>query len=235
MGLHAAARVDHLGPWCQRLGGRGPLGGPVAPAEMGEVRCGGGQQGRGRGDLVEGDRSGLTVGDADPLAQHAVVVGAERQRDLERAVGVDEKDVGLGSDRADVLHLQAGGRGAVAVRDSQCGRPGRLLVVGRIGERVQRGWDPGGQQHHVGVDVRPEARLVQPTVVVDEEPVTASSGRHDDGAHRTTIAEPWHRTKRTQAGQRRRYDARRSTSQSHRGNAGPNCPGRFTCQIRPNR
>ena len=77
VGLHAAARLDHLGPRREGLGGRGPLGRPVAPAEVGQVGRGSGEQGRGRGDLVQGDRPGLAVGDADPLAQHAVVVGME--------------------------------------------------------------------------------------------------------------------------------------------------------------
>ena len=159
MGLHAAARVDDLGPRRERLGGRGPLGGPVAPAEVGQVGCGDGEQGRGGGDLVQGDRPGLTVGDAHPLAQHAVIPGVERERDVERAVGVDEEDVGLSADDADVLHLQTGGRGALAVRDPQRRCAGRLVVVGRIGQGVQRRRDPSRQPLHVGVDIGREPRL----------------------------------------------------------------------------
>ncbi len=37
VGLHAAARIDDLGPGREGLGGRGPLSGPVAPAEVGQV------------------------------------------------------------------------------------------------------------------------------------------------------------------------------------------------------
>ena len=108
---------------------------------------------------MEGDRPGLKVGDAHPLAQHAVVLGVEAQRDPERTVGVDEKDVGLGADHADVLHLQPGGRGAVAVRDPQRGGAGWFIVVSGIGRGVQLRWDPGRQPRHMGVDVGPEARL----------------------------------------------------------------------------
>ena len=68
---------------------------------------------------MQGDRPGLAVGDAHPLAQHTVVLAAEAHRDLERAAGVDEEDVGLGADDADVVHPEAGGRGAVTVRDPQ--------------------------------------------------------------------------------------------------------------------
>ena len=39
----------------------------------------------------------LPVGDRHPLAQHAVVLGPEAQPDLERAVGVDQHDLGAGS------------------------------------------------------------------------------------------------------------------------------------------
>ena len=174
MRLHAAARVDDLGPRRQRLGGRGPLGGPVAPAELGQVGCGDREQRRGRGDLVQGDRPGLTVGDADPLPQHAVIPGAERQRDLERAVGVDEKDVGRRSDDSDVLHLQTRGRGALAVRDPQRGCAGWLVVVGRIGQWVQRRRDLGRQPLHVGLDIGREPRLAYPALVVDQEPVAGA-------------------------------------------------------------
>ena len=90
---------------------------------------------------------------------------------------------------ADVLHLEAGGRGAVAVRDPQRGRPGRLLVVGGIRQGVQRRRDPVRQPLHVVVDVGPEPRLAQATLVVDEEAVAGASGRHDDAVHPITIAE----------------------------------------------
>ena len=101
---------------------------------------------------------------------------------------------------ADVLHLQAGGRGAVTVRDPQRGRPRRLLVVGGIGQGVERRRDPVRQPLHVVVDVGPEPRLVQAALVVDEEAVASPSRRHDDAVHPTTIAE------RRQCTKRRRWD-----------------------------
>ena len=67
---------------------------------------------------MEGDHTALPVGDARPLAQDAVLLRAERQCDLERAVDVDENDVGAGADHLDVLHLQPGGRSPVTVRDA---------------------------------------------------------------------------------------------------------------------
>ena len=188
--LHAAARLDDLGPRRQRLGGRRPLGGPVAPAEVGQVRRGRGEERRGGGDLVQRHRPRLAVGDARPLAQDTVVVGVERQRDLERAVGVDEVQVGLRARHADVLHAQAGRRGAVTVRDAQRGGPGRLVVVGGVGQGVQRSRDAGRQPLHVGVDVGPEPGLVQAAAVVDQEAVARALGRHDDPVHPITIAEP---------------------------------------------
>jgi hypothetical protein len=48
----------------------------------------------------------------------------------------------------------------------------------------------------MGIDVRPEPCLAQPSLVVDEEAVAGASGRHHDAGHRTTIAELWHFTKR---------------------------------------
>ena len=140
---------------------------------------------------MEGHRPGLTVGDAHPLAQDTVVLGAEAHRDLERAGGVDEEDVCLTADHPDVLHPEAGGRGAVAVGDPQRRRPGRFLVVGRIRQGIQRQGHPGRQPQHMGVDVRPEPCLTQPPVVVDEEAVAGAPGRHHDAGHRTTVA---HRT-----------------------------------------
>ena len=53
---------------------------------------------------MESDCPRLTVGDPHPLAKDAVVFGVEAHRDLERAVGVDEDDVGCGAHDADVLH-----------------------------------------------------------------------------------------------------------------------------------
>ncbi len=120
---------------------------------------------------------GLTVGDAHPLAQDAVVLGEEAQRHLERAIGVDEDDLGLRPGYADILHLEASGRGAVTMSDPQRRRPGRILVVGRISQGVQRRWDPGRQLLHMPIDVRPEPCLAQPSMVTDQKAV---SGAPDD-------------------------------------------------------
>jgi hypothetical protein len=41
----------------------------------------------------------------------------------------------------------------------------------------------------VGLDARPEARLVQATLVIDEEAIASAFGRHDDAVHMITMAE----------------------------------------------
>ena len=88
-----------------------------------------------------------------------MVLRVEVQHDLQRAIGVDEEDDGLGADDANIRHPQAGGRRAVTVGDPQRRRPGWFLVVGRIGQGVPRRWDPSRQPLHMGIDVRPEPRL----------------------------------------------------------------------------
>ena len=108
---------------------------------------------------MQGDGPGLAVGDAGPLAHDAVVLAAKTQRDLERAIGIDEHNVGRRTLSADALDTQPGGRGAVVVRDPQRRGPGRFLVVGGIRQRIERRGDFGREPAHMRFDVRTEPGL----------------------------------------------------------------------------